>query len=282
MVASLWLLYMCAAALKGVNDAKVWGNRALVRRNTYGESACWYAGQIARLTVPLSYNFITFLPEDVRRETTFYRFLGRSIDLTPLGKGFDYFFPIFVLLPVGATLFNLYGRIQNVFGFGLVEEDDEDAENRGFGTGGWREGRALIERELSGLGSLGLTSRTHDPVRNGAPGAGHAARRAAPTSRVPPAERFSRVTRPGRATAASPQPVLDDEVEENFFQSFAHRVRNTIETASAPQWLQGNLSGLRRPRWMAGDSNEPGDRGQGSGLFARLFGGPSAEGQVRL
>lgn len=282
VVASLWLLYMCAAALKGVNDAKVWGNRALVRRNTYGESACWYAGQIARLTVPLSYNFITFLPEDVRRETTFYRFLGRSIDLTPLGKGFDYFFPIFVLLPVGATLFNLYGRIQNVFGFGLVEEDDEDAENRGFGTGGWREGRALIERELSGLGSLGLTSRTHDPVRNGAPGAGHAARRAAPTSRVPPAERFSRVTRPGRATAASPQPVLDDEVEENFFQSFAHRVRNTIETASAPQWLQGNLSGLRRPRWMAGDSNEPGDRGQGSGLFARLFGGPSAEGQVRL
>ncbi|KAL1965365.1 hypothetical protein VTN77DRAFT_5802 [Rasamsonia byssochlamydoides] len=280
VVASLWLLYMCAAALKGVNDAKVWGNRALVRRNTYGESACWYAGQIARLTVPLSYNFLTFLPEDVRRDTTFYRFLGQYIDLTPLGKGFDYFFPIFVLLPVGATLFNLYGRIQKVFGFGLVEDDDDDAENNsGLRTGGWREGRELIERELSGLGSLRLTSRTHNPVRNGAPSAGNAARRAAPTIWVPPAERSSRVPRSG---PASSQPVLDDEGEENFFQSFAHRVRNTIETASTPEWLEETLAGLRRPRWMAGDGNEPGDSGQAGGLFGRLFGGRLAGGQVRL
>lgn len=36
-VSAVWLLYMCAAALTSINDAKVWGNRALVRRNTYGE-----------------------------------------------------------------------------------------------------------------------------------------------------------------------------------------------------------------------------------------------------
>jgi hypothetical protein len=273
VVASFWLLYMCAAALKGVKDARVWGNRALVRRNTYGESACWYAGQVARLTVPLSYNFLTFLPEDVRLDTTFYRFLGKYIDLTPLGKGFDYFFPIFVLLPVCATVFNLYGRIQKVFGFGLVEEDDEDAENYpgGFGTGGWREGRELIERELSGLGSLGLRSRTHSPTP------GNTSRRGAPTIWVPPVDRSSRTVRSG---PASSQPVLDEGEEESFFQSLAHRVRNTIETTSTPQWLPGDLSGLRRPRWMAGDSNN--DGGRAGGLFDRLFGGRPADGHVRL
>lgn len=47
VTASLWILYMCATALASFGDIKVWGNRALVRRNTYGESACWYAGQVS-------------------------------------------------------------------------------------------------------------------------------------------------------------------------------------------------------------------------------------------
>ena len=47
VTASLWILYMCATALASFDDIKVWGNRALVRRNTYGESACWYAGQVS-------------------------------------------------------------------------------------------------------------------------------------------------------------------------------------------------------------------------------------------
>jgi LMBR1-like membrane protein. len=76
VIASAWLLYMCTAALTGVNDVQVWGNRALVRRNTYGESACWYASLVARLTVPIAYNFLTILPKDFRRHTTFYNFLG--------------------------------------------------------------------------------------------------------------------------------------------------------------------------------------------------------------
>lgn len=93
VTASAWLLYMCAAALVGVNDVQVWGNRALVRRNTYGESACWYASLVARLTVPIAYNFLTFLPKDFRRGTTFYKFLGQLINLTRLGKWFDFIFP---------------------------------------------------------------------------------------------------------------------------------------------------------------------------------------------
>ncbi|KAL8697421.1 MAG: hypothetical protein Q9224_002325, partial [Gallowayella concinna] len=159
VMASLWMCYMCTAALASFSDIKVWGNRALVKRNTYGESATWYAGQVAKLTVPLAYNFLTFLPPDVHRETAFYKFLGQLINLTPLGKGFDFFFPIFILVPVCATLFNLYGRVKGVFRFDIVEDDDEEGAAGGSG-GGWREGRALFEREtLNDPERLGLADR---------------------------------------------------------------------------------------------------------------------------
>jgi hypothetical protein len=132
----MWIIYMCVCALSSVNDVPTWNQRALVKRNTYSESACWYAGQIAKLTVPLAYNFLTFLPRDIHQNSTFYNFLGRAINLTPLGTWFDYLFPICILLPVCATLFNLYGKIKNVLGFGILEDDEGEEENTsGFGTG---------------------------------------------------------------------------------------------------------------------------------------------------
>lgn len=276
VIASLWLLYMCSAALVGVSDVKVWGNRALVRRNTYGESACWYASLVARLTVPIAYNFLTFLPKDFRRTTTFYEFLGRLINLTHLGKGFDYVFPIFILLPVCATLFNLYGRVKNICGFGLAEDDDmHDVENNpaGYGMGGWREGRDLIERELNGFGSLAVSSRggrstwasdrsDDDPLGSSRlrVATGEGSRSPCPTQRP--------VTAPT---------VVDgeEEEEENFFQSFAHRVRNTFETTNKPQWLQGEP--FRLPRWMSGDNNTTEEGG-----VTRLFGGRAVPGRLRL
>ncbi|KAF3394373.1 hypothetical protein F1880_005238 [Penicillium rolfsii] len=276
VVASLWLLYMCSAALVGVSDVKVWGNRALVRRNTYGESACWYASLVARLTVPIAYNFLTFLPKDFRRTTTFYEFLGRLINLTHLGKGFDYIFPIFILLPICATLFNLYGRVKNICGFGLAEDDDlHDVENNpaGYGMGGWREGRDLIERELNGFGSLAVSSRggrsTWASDRSDDESIGSSRLRVATGE-------GSRSPRQAQRPITAPT-VTDGEEEEdeNFFQSLAHRVRNTFETTNKPQWLQGEP--FRLPRWMSGDNNTTEEGG-----VTRLFGGRAVPGRLRL
>jgi len=287
IMASAWILYMCSAALVGVNDARVWGNRALVPRNTYGESACWYAGQIAKLTVPLSYNFLTFLPREIQHKTTFYDFLGQLINLTPLGKGFDYFFPIFILVPVCATLFNLYGKVRNIFGFGLLDEDDYIDENAdGFGTGGWREGRELIERELNGRNSLGLASRS---VMNSRQKPGPVQGRTAP-ARPAPTIRVPREDGPGarrygdsnvNSTGLIPELTPEDE-EENIFQSFAHRIKNTLDTAR-PRWLQGESSGANRPRWMGrvDGSQQDSNTANSSGL-GRWFGGRSAGGKLRL
>ncbi|GLI78048.1 hypothetical protein PoHVEF18_006347 [Penicillium ochrochloron] len=276
VIASLWLLYMCSAALVGVSDVKVWGNRALVRRNTYGESACWYASLVARLTVPIAYNFLTFLPKDFRRTTTFYEFLGRLINLTHLGKGFDYIFPIFILLPICATLFNLYGRVKNICGFGLAEDDDlHDVENNpaGYGMGGWREGRDLIERELNGFGSLAVSSRggrsTWASDRSDDESVGSSRLRVA-------SGEGSRSPRPTQRPVTAPTVVDgEEEEEENFFQSFAHRVRNTFETTNKPQWLQGEP--FRLPRWMSGDNNTTEEGG-----VTRLFGGRAVPGRLRL
>ena len=268
IMASLWMCYMCTAALASFSDIKVWGNRALVKRNTYGESATWYAGQVAKLTVPLAYNFLTFLPPETHRETTFYKFLGQLINLTPLGKGFDFFFPIFILFPICATLFNLYGRVKGVFRFDLVEDDSEDGVS---GNAAWREGRTLIDRELNSPSRLRVNDRdtnpsSQTPYRDNIPSSTRQ-QAAAPSTQRPP-------TRLEAATAAA------ESEDENFFQGFAHRVRNTFDTMERPEWLSDG----KRPKWMGGTEGSRGGSGRaesGSSL-GRWFGGRAEEGRVRL
>ncbi|KAL8719051.1 MAG: hypothetical protein Q9225_003885, partial [Loekoesia sp. 1 TL-2023] len=228
IMASLWMCYMCTAALASFGDIKVWGNRALVKRKTYGESATWYAGQVAKLTVPLAYNFLTFLPPDVHRETTFYKFLGQLINLTPLGKWFDFFFPIFILVPVCATLFNLYGRIKGIFRFDMVKDDDEEGTSSS-GTASWREGRDLIERELNGSSRLGLSHRPPPPPqthRDSAPSdTNHrtTASRPAPAPPAPPATPPTTNREQHQASRLAAATAAAEEEDESFFQGFAHR-----------------------------------------------------------
>lgn len=286
VMASVWLLYMSIAALASFDDIKIWGNRALVRRNTYGESATWYSGQIAKLTVPLAYNFLTFLPPIVHRKTTFYNFLGVLIKFTPLGTGFDYFFPIFILVPVSATFFNLYGRVRNVFGFGFLE-DDEDGNSSSFGSGNWREGRNLIDRELQGSTRLGLANNLDGPSSPLPSGVQSplgsttrqnntsytASARQAPA--VPTVNTQRQAQRLADATAAA------EQEDENFFQGFAHRVKNTIDLVERPDWM--NDIG-KRPKWMGGveGNNEASGRADSGRGLGRWFGGRPADGHVRL
>jgi len=284
VIASLWLLYMSMTTLASFDDVKIWGNRALVRRNTYGESATWYSGQIAKLTVPLAYNFLTFLPQAVHRKTTFYDFLGLLINLTPLGTGFDYFFPIFILVPVCATLFNLYGRMKKVFGFGIVEEDEE-GNLSGFGTGSWREGRDLIDRDLNGAARLGLSGGA-DGASSPLPSGTHGLTRSEPRRNPIPSASSSRPSVARQSTDAQRQTqrladataAAEDE-DEGIFEGFAHRVKNTIEGVERPDWMNG-----KRPKWMGGvDGNtEPSGRPDSGRGLGRWFGGRPADGRVHL
>ncbi|KAK3197711.1 hypothetical protein GRF29_216g1049710 [Pseudopithomyces chartarum] len=161
LIAATWLCYMLTCSFFSLSEVKIWGNRALVRRNTYQESATWYALQVAKLTVPLSYNFVTFMPRKIVHEMSFFKLLGRYVDLTPVGEKFSDYFPSFVLVPVLATAFGLYGKIKRISGFGDLLEDEAEDADAAEGISSWREGRSLIEREVqsssgAGNGSLGL------------------------------------------------------------------------------------------------------------------------------
>lgn len=283
LIAAAWLLYMDTSALYAISDVKVWGNRALVRRQTYAESACWYSLQVAKLTVPLSYNFITMTTPSVYQETGFYQFLGKLINLFPLGQGFSRFFPCFLLIPMLATLFNLYGKAKNVFGFGVLEDDSEENPS-GFGTGGWREGRALIDRELqssgAGGGNVGLSER----------GASLDLERGTST---PPVQRSNarEAARPGPFrdegirdanrqfnSITNQAPPDEDDGPRHFYQDLGERLRNTFDTADQPEWMRNIGSAFKTPKWMQNDQRDD----TGGSALSRWFGGRAEDGRVRL
>ncbi|KAF1925522.1 uncharacterized protein M421DRAFT_423615 [Didymella exigua CBS 183.55] len=278
VIAASWLCYMCICAFYSLTEVKIWGNRALVRRNTYQESATWYGLQVAKLTVPLSYNFLTMTDKPIWSETMFHKFLGRLIDLSPLGKNFSAFFPIFILVPVFATAFGLYGKVRNICGFGDLLEDEEDESGAYAGSGSWREGRALIEREIQGSSGnvLGLSSRNDASTSllserytdNTVSAAGGPSNIADMVSNAPAPR-----TRPARS-----RPIVeDDEDSGNFFENFANRVKNTFDSTDFT---------ITRPAWMGGDDEvDAGRRARGADSgngFLSLFGGRAEEGRVRL
>jgi len=286
VIASAWILYMCTAALYSLTEVKVWRGRALVRRNTHGESAMWYAMQVAKLSVPLAFNFLTFVqpPDrpDIGNDTVFYKFLGVYINLTPLGERFDALFPIFILVPVCATMFNLYGKFKRLVGFAGVIEDDDEENETGYGTGSWREGRDLIERELgnSSLGRLrdgASDRRAHVPNNPN--------NRTAPVLSVPHAERQRSLGQGAgsRSVPSADTPVgQNTEVEdENFLEAFGHRVKNTFDTVQTPKWLQNVGEGIKRPKWMGGNDNETPSPSRSGSDFTSWFGGRQ-DGRLRL
>ncbi|KAH8781336.1 LMBR1-like membrane protein-domain-containing protein [Diaporthe sp. PMI_573] len=298
MIAAFWISYMCAAALISITEVKVWRGRALVYRNTSHESALWYSSYVARLSVPLSYNFISFLSKDVYQKTRFYDFLGRLIDLTALGSWFNRLFPLFVLLPISATMFGLYGKVKRTIGLADYIDDDDDENQTGYGTGSWREGRDLIERELNGT-SIG---RSRDVAGPGGIASGGAATRATPVRSIPgPSSRPGGPTTPlgtspniGRvespATAASSRRVGqrqharlgdDEDEDDNFFSQLGTRIKNTVDTIDTPNWLQEIV---KKPKWMGGDDDEGGQAsgsGSNSSDIRRWFGGGN-DGRIRL
>ncbi|KAH8144981.1 uncharacterized protein LAJ45_11001 [Morchella importuna] len=260
-IAAAWIAYMCACAYSSLTTVKVWGNYALVKRMTSGSSACFYASYAARLTVPLAYNFTGLLLPAVAKDTVFFGFLGKLITLTPLGEGFDGFFPVLILLPVAATGFNVYGWIKTTFGLGDVLADDEDDED---GLGGWREGRDLIDRELQGeVGRGGTIARAAAASRLGGRAGGSS------SGLGPEAQRTGR-TGPIRLRDDDGD-NLDTVPEEGFFGGFMHRVKNTVETLDAPQWMK-DFDGVKKPKWLGGNAGS--SRG-GYGSAIRGRGGAS-------
>lgn len=257
-IAAAWIAYMCACAYSSLTTVKVWGNHALVKRTTSGSSACFYASYAARLTVPLAYNFTGLLHPAVSKDTVFFTFLGKLINLTPLGEGFDGWFPMLILLPVAATGFGVYGWVKTTFGLGSVLADDEDDEDE---LGGWREGRDLIEREiLGGIARGGIRRYDGGAVGPGEPSSGHGVQ-------------VQRTGRTGPIRLRDDREDGDDVSEGGIFGNFMHRVRNTVETLEAPGWMK-DFDTVQRPKWFGSRNGRSAGGGYGGGRGGRSQGRP--------
>ncbi|KAG5922814.1 hypothetical protein E4U42_005249 [Claviceps africana] len=299
VVSACWICYMCAAAFLSITEVKVWRGRALVKRNTAYESAFWYSMQVAKLTIPLSYNFMTFLSKQVYEKTVFYKFLGQLIEETAPGRWFDDLFPIVVLFPVVATTFGLYGRVKRVFlGMDVMDEHDGDGSAPGYGAGAWTEGRRLIEREHGGAETyrrrgdtaarLALTGGARAAATPVLPSASASASADASTRRPSsrPQDPSANIRRPPgghetpRASSSSSSMAVQVPEDDNMLQILGHRMKNTLENIEAPAWFQDIGKGFTRPAWMAGGGSETnGDGSLKKSDIRRWFGG---EGQIRL
>jgi hypothetical protein len=120
---------------------RVFNIYALVHKGSDLQSLIFYGMYACRLTVPLSYNFLTLITS---RAPVFEEFLGNSINLTPLGMYFNDWLPRFILIPIILTWFHFYDKVRDYLGFGLDLDDEDDSA-----PGSTVEGRELVARALT-------------------------------------------------------------------------------------------------------------------------------------
>ncbi|ODV80568.1 uncharacterized protein CANTADRAFT_61307 [Suhomyces tanzawaensis NRRL Y-17324] len=136
IISSVSFSYMLFASLNSLTHLKIFNMYHLVPFQSDPVSASFYTTYIARLTIPLSYNFITLF---ISRDSIFEEWYGQSIHLTGLFNLLNNWLPRFVLIPVVLTTFNVYDRVKKRLGltsdfygsWASFDDDDqeEDVEN---------------------------------------------------------------------------------------------------------------------------------------------------------
>ncbi|RKF55910.1 LMBR1 domain-containing protein 2 [Erysiphe neolycopersici] len=276
IVAASWILYMCLAALTSLTEVRVWQGHALVHRNTRGGSAVWYSYQVARLSVPLAFNFITFLDPGLYTRTVFYEFLGNLINLTPLSSWFDLLWPTFIIFPVCATLFGLYRKVHDCIGYGDLIDDEERNSDTAYGTASRSRGKDLIERELQSSSPTRL-ERDSSSNRRQAKRVSTNSPRTTLFSTIPEGRQTLGPT-PQLRSSSDNQPRPGGLLGENSYQTFWHRLKNTVETVQSPNWLDNVGDSIKISKWISGNNRSGSDRNKATGWLNGL----RQEGRVRL
>lgn len=124
--------YMLLCALNSLAKLKIFNKYHLVPHYSDPVSTCFYASYIARLTIPLSYNFITLFAS---RESIFEEWYGKSIHLTGLFNLMNNWIPRLLLIPIVLTTFHVYDKLKGWIGLNSdlydswAHFDDDDISN---------------------------------------------------------------------------------------------------------------------------------------------------------
>lgn len=216
MLSTTILGFMCMCAFASLTRIRVFNVYALVHRSTDISSMVFYAMYACRLTVPLSYNYLTLITD---RDSVFEEFLGKSINLTPLGKYFNDWLPRLILVPIVFTLFHFYDKIKNFLGYGLAFDDEEQDE-----AGSPIEGKEIVNRALTDPRSR-YAIKTPHLVSNFDQEAGVSSSSSSTVRQSSqPVPRYS-----DRIDLESQQPYESDNEQENPFRSFFGNIQNKLQ-----------------------------------------------------
>lgn len=135
------LLYILLCTQFGLFNLKLPGWYGLYPNNhTDSSNMAWSAFYLARLTAPLSYNFLLFLKI---KKTVFSDFM-HIIDIVPIvGSDFAMFFPLLLIVFCAMNYFNIYGKFLNALGMNQLSFSGSYCEEK------LQEGKSLIQRSRS-------------------------------------------------------------------------------------------------------------------------------------
>lgn len=154
--------YMMFCSLNSLTRLRVFNMFHLVPHNSDPVSASFYASYIARLTIPLSYNFITLFTS---RASIFEEWYGKSIHLTGLFNLMNNWIPRLLLIPVVLTTFNVYDKLKKRLGFSSdfywadFDDEEEDLENN------QNKRKDLVIVEAKRIVAMEINRRSHTQLR---------------------------------------------------------------------------------------------------------------------
>ncbi|ANB11113.1 hypothetical protein AWJ20_3911 [Sugiyamaella lignohabitans] len=273
LVSSIILGYMCIASFASLARIRVFNIYGLVHKGSDLSSLLFYASYACRLTVPLSYNYLTLIGS---RESVFEEFLGKSINLTPLGKAFNDWLPRLILLPIIFTLFHVYDKVKDYFSFELGFDDDDEI---GALNSSVIEGKELVNRALSdpnfrfaidgaapdslsgaNRGSPALNSRSSNEF-----GGIRASRDISRSSLLPTHNLSSSPSSRTFGGATSPRPWSSPQVNEFEEPTRLTESMNNVRSffGNISQRVQSGISNIRQgdsvPRWARLSQSEDQD-----------------------
>lgn len=128
------LTYMLLCALYALYRVKIFNIYHISHhQSTDVVSLIFFITYAARLTIPLSYNFLMLLTPRVSDLTQFQHFLGSSIHLIPLGNFINNWLPRLLIIPVSIFALNLIGKLKakvtDKLGLADFADDYDFAEN---------------------------------------------------------------------------------------------------------------------------------------------------------
>lgn len=112
LLITVLLSYMCITSLISLSKTKIFLVYKLISNNSNPSSCVWYTSYAIRLTIPLTYNFLTLLNKQILssspktdstskfQKSQFAIFLGNSINFINFGKTVNNVLPYFIVVPI--------------------------------------------------------------------------------------------------------------------------------------------------------------------------------------